>query len=259
MTQPGTELADLLADRSIACRRGLPPLSSVTELTSWIDERGVVLVSGKSALPNAAEAIAGRAIGGSWWGDPEGSLIYRLLNELEDRAGDYLDLVLVEGKRTLIAPHLTPIVRAVASDPERRRRATDALKEPARPLLGLLAGGRTVRSDDQAHSGTAERTARAALEARLLARSTSVHTMSGHHASVLEAYGEHAVNEQRATGGLRELLEASLASAVVAEQGEVDKWFRFVEPDRGARSAAIEALGTRQIRANGRIWLTLDN
>jgi hypothetical protein len=229
----------------------------MTELTRWIDERGVVLVSGKSALPNAAEAIAGRAIQGSWWGDPEGSLIYRLLNELEDGATDYLDIVLVEGKRTLIAPHLTPIVHTVASDPDRRRRATDALREPARQLLAVLADGRTVRSDDPVHGGKGERTTRTALEAALLARSTSVHTMSGHHASVLEAYGVQRAGRKRATGGLQELLGAALMSAVVAEQGEVEKWFRFIEPDPATRSAAIASLGAHQIRAEGRLWLTL--
>jgi hypothetical protein len=231
-------------------------MTSVTELATWLDEHHIALVSGKSAIGNAAEAIAGRPIDGSWWGDPLGQVIYRMLNELEDDFRRYLDVVLAEGKRTLVSPRLAPVVLAIAGDPERRRRVTDNLKAPARRLLEIVAGGQIVRSDAPEHAGKVGRSARAALEAGLLARSTSVHTVSGHHASLLESYGD----EPPVAGqpGLGELTRAALGASVVAEQAEVEKWFRFVEPDRERRAAAVTQLDAREIHAGGRVWLTLE-
>jgi hypothetical protein len=246
-----------MAVRTSACRRGADPMTSMTELVDWIDGRQMALVSGKSALPNAAEAIAGRPIEGSWWADPQGSLIFRLLSELEDDAPHYLDVALLEGKRTLVSPRLATLVSVVASDPERRLRVADTLKEPARKLLEVLADGRTVRSDDPGHGGKLARSARTALEAGLLARSTSVHTVSGHHASSLEGYGQHPPEQAPPGGGLRRLLDTALRAAVVAEKAEVEKWFRFVEPDRLLRSSAVTELGAHEIHVGGRIWLTL--
>jgi len=256
-TDAERQLERLIAVRATACRSGAAPMSSMTELVDWINDRRIVLVSGKSAIPNAAEAIAGRAIEGSWWGDPQGSLIFRLLSELEEEAPHYLDVPLVEGKHTLVSPRLAPVVSALASDPERRRRVVDTLKAPARELFEVLADGRTVRSDDGGHGGKVARSTRTALESGLLARSTSVHTVSGHHAAVLEGYGQHPPEGAPPAGRLRELLETGLRSAVVAEKGGVEKWFRFVEPDRLRRSCAVSELGADEIHAAGRVWLTL--
>jgi hypothetical protein len=234
-------------------------MTSVSELERWIDGRDIALVSGRSAIGNAAEAIAGRPIDGSWWGDPLGSVIFRLLNELEDGDGQYLDIVLAEGKRTLVSQRIAPVVLAVASDPERRRRVAGTLKEPAQRLLEVLADGGVVRSDDPGSAGTGGRNARTALEAALLARSTSVHTVSGHHASVLESYGLSSPSAPEVRDGLRELLEVALRAAVVAERAEAEKWFRFVEPDPLRRAAAVAALGASEIHAAGREWLTLED
>lgn len=256
MSDPATQLEQLFALRETAHRRGAPAMSSVSELAGWIDERRIALVSGRSALPNAAEAIAGRPIVGSWWGDPDGSLIFRLLTELEDDAPEYLDVALVDGKRTLVPPQLAPVVLRVASDADRRHRVAAGLKEPARRLLEHLAGGRTVRTDEPAHAGKVGRSARAALEAGLLASSTSVHTSSGHHASLLETYGEPSLGEPQ-PGDLAALMGAALEAAVVAERKEVEKWFRYVEPDRARRTATTDELGASEIRTDGRIWLTL--
>jgi hypothetical protein len=233
-------------------------MSSLNELIAWIDDRHIALVSGTSALPNAAEAIVGRRIEGSWWGDPLGSLIFRLLSELEDDAPQYLDVALVEGKRTLVSPPLTPSVLAVASDPDRRHRVAATLKQPARRLLEVLADGRTARSGDPALVGSVGRNARTALEAGLLARSTSVHTASGHHASLVETFGEPSLGRDQPAGDLGALVQAALEAAVVAERGEVERWFRFVEPDRERRALATDGLGAREIRTGGRVWLTLD-
>jgi hypothetical protein len=263
-TDAGADLAGLFAARTKAHRLdATAPMSSVGELEEWLDDRGIVLVGGRSALPNAVEAIAGGPIDGSWWGHPEGSRIYRLLNELEEGSAGFIELALAEAKRTVIAPRLVPTVRALAGDPGRRARVLDNLKAPARKLYEALGDGGVVRSDDaelrSELGGNGLRAARMALESGLLARSTSLHTASGHHASVLESYGDRSTaedgTEDWASAGLTQLLAVALGAAVVADRREVEKWFRFVEPDRERLAVAISQLDARSIDDAGHLWL----
>ncbi|HKH88180.1 MAG TPA: hypothetical protein VKA05_05120 [Acidimicrobiales bacterium] len=258
----GEQLDRLLAVRATAHRIGAPSLTSVAELEAWIEDRSMALVSGRSAVPSASEAIVGRAIEGSWWGDPEGSLIYGLLTAIESTTPPIADLVLVDGKRTLVSSRLLPIVQALAADAERRRRVIAGLKAPARRVLDLLGDERAIRAEDTSLSAAEFRKARGALESGLLARSTSVHTESGHHASLLEGSGSGSDSGEGAApaGGeaaLRSLLESALWSAVVASRREMEKWFRFVEPDAVRRRAAIDELGARPVDGPGGVWLTL--
>ncbi|MGO8877525.1 MAG: hypothetical protein ACLQNG_17415 [Acidimicrobiales bacterium] len=255
---PSEELERLLDARTTAHRLAASPMSSLGELEDWLAGLRIALVSGRSALPSAAEAIAGCPIEGSWWGHPEGSRIYRLLNELEGGASGYADLALVEGKRTLLAASLLPVAAALAADAGRRRRVIEGLRAPARRLLDALASGRVVRSDDHDDLGKDARSARRALEAGLLARSRSIHTASGRHVSLLEPYGDDGSPGAATVAAepLSELLAAGLSACVVAERREIDGWFRFVEPDAKRRSDALDHLATRTLARDGRIWLT---
>jgi hypothetical protein len=262
MSNSGAELESLFGIRMAAHHIGEPPMSSAEELGTWLTERELARVSGRTALPCVTEAIAGRTISGSWWGEPEGSLIFRLLTELEDNPNGYLDVALVEGKRTLISPRLAPVALAVTHDRDRRRRVVARLKAPARRLLDVLVAGEVVRSDDPRFGHTDFRAARVALEAGLLARSTSVHTPSGRHVSVLEYSGDGMTATDSGgtvlgAGWLDELLRAALAASVVAEQREVARWFRLVEPDDSLRSAAIGRMRARRIVAGGKTWLSV--
>jgi hypothetical protein len=261
-SDPGAKLESLFSRRMHAHRIGEPPIASLSELETWLTERELVRVSGRSALPSAVEAIAGRTISGSWWGQPEGSLIFRLLTELEEGPGAYPDVALVEGKRTLVSPRLARVVLAVTNDRERRQRVVAQLKEPARRLLEVLAAGEVVRSDDPRVRRKDLRAARVALEAGLLARSISVHTSTGRHVSLLEYAGDETATPDSGSsaataGALDELLGAALASAVVAEQQEVDRWFRFVEPDDCLRAAAVGRMQARRTLVGGKIWLSV--
>jgi hypothetical protein len=261
-SQPEGELELLFNLRMKAHRIGEPPMGSSTELAQWLAERELARVSGRSALPSAAEAIAGRTIAGSWWGEPEGSLIFRLLTELEDAPSAPSDVALLEGKRTLVSPRLAPTVLAVTRDRGRRQRVIAQLTEPARRLLEVLAAGKVVRSDEPELGGKDLRAARVALEAGLLATSTSVHTASGRHVSLIEYAGDEPTSAD--SGGpavaavpLDELFRAALRAAVVAEEREVERWFRFVEPDESLRAAAVARLEARRIVAGGKTWLSL--
>jgi hypothetical protein len=255
------ELGRLLSVRTTAHRLDAgAPMTSVGQLQEWLGVRGMALVSGKSAVPNAAEAIAGCQIEGSWWGHPEGSRIYRILNELEDGESGIDELALVEGKRTLLEGRLMPIVLAVACDRDRRRRVIEGLRDPARKLFSAITAGSVVRSDDPGSRGNVWRSARVALESGLLARSTSEHTAAGHHVSLLQEYGGKApvtaVPAAATTSGLAELFASALGSAVVARRTEVEKWFRLVEPDPQLRSDALSRIACRTIAVDGRAWLT---
>ncbi|MGD0595689.1 MAG: hypothetical protein ABSB54_18620 [Acidimicrobiales bacterium] len=256
------ELERLLAARTTAHRLdAAAPMRSVVELEAWLEDRGLALVSARSAVPNATEAIVGGPIEGSWWGHREGSRIYRLLSALQQGDAGFIDLALVDGKRTLISPRLFPVAQALAADLGRRSRVIDGLNDRARGLLAALDDGRVVRSDDSELSGKAGRAARMALESGLLARSVSIHTASGRHASLLERYGDPVVGVEvgaaSAAAGLPALLAAALRAAVVAQQQDVEKWLRFVEPDRRLRSQATGQLSARTIKAGSRTWLTL--
>ncbi|HXY43397.1 MAG TPA: hypothetical protein VEH29_04360 [Acidimicrobiales bacterium] len=118
-----------------------------------------------------------------------------------------------------------------------------------------------MRSDHPEFVGKDRRAARIALEPGMLARSISFHTASGRHESILEPYGGAPASPgSHACAGLdalTALLGACLASAVVAPRDEVEKWLRFVEPDRRVRAGAAERLPARAIEVEGRAWLTL--
>jgi hypothetical protein len=257
------DLEHLLAERAEAYRLGSAPISELSVLETWLEERGLALASGQSALPSAAEAIAGGPIAGSWWGHAEGPRIYRLLGELEAQSSGLIELSLVEGKRTLLSSRLTPLLEVVAADPGRRERVVAGLRPPARELLEHLDPRTALRSDDASFAtwdNKSWRAARNALEAGLLARSSSIHTESGRHVSVLEAYPPPSSRRPRTarqtSSGLGELLAAALDACIVARQSEVVRWLRFVEPDRGRRSAALDGIGARPLVVAGQLWLT---
>jgi len=74
--------------------------SSMEEL-DWVREQGVVMQSARGPVPSLAERIAGGPIRGSWWAQPSGQEIYRVLNEVR-ASPDVLATRLINGKVTLI-------------------------------------------------------------------------------------------------------------------------------------------------------------
>ena len=47
------------------------------EALAFVEHHAIVLQAARGPLPNLAEAIAGGAIRGSWWGHPKGKEIFR--------------------------------------------------------------------------------------------------------------------------------------------------------------------------------------
>jgi hypothetical protein len=70
-------------------------------------EHGMLLQSARGPIPNVAELVAGEPIKGSWWGHPQGHLIFNVLGSL-DGSPDVVRLRLVNGKITLVHRRLWP-------------------------------------------------------------------------------------------------------------------------------------------------------
>ena len=122
---------------------------------------------------------------GSWWGHPQGKLIYETLEQVGETVA-WAKLVL--GKDTLVHRRLWPALVAAAQSGQDWQ--TRGLKPDAKRLLLRIRRGRRVRTDE-APAGTGRKLGVIAteLERRLLARGASEHTPSGHHARFLETWG----------------------------------------------------------------------
>ena len=114
--------------------------------------------------------IAGE-VRGSWWGHPQGSLIYSIATALEE-SPEVLGAKLVRGKVTFVHSALWPKLLRVVLDPEWRRGAERALPTAARQLLAEVEREGTLRLQGRAP-------ARLELEKRGLVLATSEHTASG--------------------------------------------------------------------------------
>ena len=90
------------------------------EALAFVRTRGVVLVAGKGPVPRLVEAIAGESIAGSWWGHPQGKLIFATLRSVV-ASSDVLVCRLVDGKITLVHRRVWPaLVRLAARFPRER-------------------------------------------------------------------------------------------------------------------------------------------
>lgn len=80
---------------------------------AFISEHGVVLVSARGAIPCLTQAIVGEPIKGSWWGHPQGKLIFSLLEAVTE-SGQVLVCRLVDGKLTMVHRRLWPALASIA-------------------------------------------------------------------------------------------------------------------------------------------------
>ena len=84
------------------------------EALAFVERHGIVLQAARGPLPNLAEAIAGSAISGSWWGHPKGKEIFRAVKTI-GASPDVLVCKLVEGKITYVHRRLWPALIKLAS------------------------------------------------------------------------------------------------------------------------------------------------
>jgi len=83
------------------------------EAIAFVRKHGVVLASGKGAVPRLTEAIVGRPIKGSWWAHPKSHRIFAILQAVTD-SKEILVCRLVDGKVTLVHRRLWPALVRVA-------------------------------------------------------------------------------------------------------------------------------------------------
>lgn len=77
------------------------------EAVAFVERHGIVLQAARGPVPNLAEAIAGGAIRGSWWGHPKGREIFRAATAVCS-SPDVLVCKLVDGKVTYVHRRVWP-------------------------------------------------------------------------------------------------------------------------------------------------------
>jgi hypothetical protein len=221
-------IAELEARRDREHRITGTPMRNVRQLRSWVRDRRIVLMTGKAAVPNMADAIAGRVLRGSWMANPEVHLIYRLISRLEG----FVSAPLVLGKSTTLDPSLTDAFYSVAADPRRQAAARSELSRDAARLLELLDGRPEVRMDAINMPTKQSRKARLELEREFLVHSYDIHTERGSHSSVIAPWESSELAQQHANRPLLPadeaadvLTDAAVRSAVLAPEREVHRWF----------------------------------
>lgn len=220
----------------------------------------MVMSTGHSGLPVLAEAIAGRAIAGSWMASPEVYLIHKVLGSV--RKYDVVASPLILGKETLFVPALGPAVERIASDPERIKKARKNLPPLARRLLEAVEAEGQVRMDRWGVPIARARPARVLLERALLVAGAEMHTEGGYHTSILRPWRAGAIAQRfarRATAlsfeeACAALLRASVRSAVVAPEREVRRWFVF---GAEALEALVARRGLRRFTVRRRVWISV--
>src|ERR1700704_3942153 len=90
-------------------------VSSPEGALAFVDEHGVVLESGRGPVPSLAEAIAGKAIRGTWWKHPKGRAIFRATRAVRD-FDDVLVCRLLGGKITYVHRRLWPALVRLAEE-----------------------------------------------------------------------------------------------------------------------------------------------
>lgn len=124
----------------IARRAGrVKRVRTARQALAFLRRNGVLLVSGRGAVPTLVEYIAGEPIRGSWWGHPASAAIFRVLNAVA-ASPDVRMLRLVQGKVTLVHRNIWPaLVRLAKHFP---REALDAVTQEHTPA----GKHRTVRA-----------------------------------------------------------------------------------------------------------------
>jgi hypothetical protein len=80
---------------------------------AFVERNGIVLMSAHGPVPTLADAIAGEAVRGSWWGHPKAHQIFHVFGAVSD-SDQVVKCRLVAGKVTLIHRRLWPAIARLA-------------------------------------------------------------------------------------------------------------------------------------------------
>ncbi|MDP1821727.1 MAG: hypothetical protein Q8L48_00725 [Archangium sp.] len=152
----------------------------------------VTLAARVEGVPCFVEAVVGEPVRGSWWGHPQGKLIFALAEGLED-AREVLTLKLLDGKTTFVHRALWPALLAVVLDEGWRSARGQRLSAGARSLWKKV--------ELASRRGEAPEPVKE-LEASLLVHVASEHTEQGRHEKRLTSWGHWAKAQQVSPGKL---------------------------------------------------------
>lgn len=158
---------------------------------AMLRERRLVTLVPAGDVPSIVQAVCGGPVRGSWWAHPQGHLIYAIASALED-APEVLAVKLIDGKVTFVHRSLWPALLRFATDRRRRNALVAALRQPERRLLAEVERRGELHFAERPPPA---KSTKAALERRWLCISTSEHTASGRHATVLRSWRHWADSE----------------------------------------------------------------
>jgi hypothetical protein len=221
-------------------------LKSTNRALAMLRGSGVMTLVPAGHVPSLVQEVCGGPVQGSWWAHPQGHLIYAIASALEDSPG-VLGLKLLDGKMTFVHRSLWPALVRFATDRHRR----DALIATLRPQESRLLA--EVERRGELHFGDGAPTAasiKTALERRWLCISTSEHTASGRHATVLRSW-RHWVDPELLRAA-RTLTFEGARHRLVAACGELGDADVATEAARSGRRGS----GKRTLTTEGRTSAT---
>ena len=158
-------------------------LSTPAQALAWIRRAGIATAAAHvEGVPCFVEAITGERIKGSWWGHPQGKLIF-MLGESLDGAAEVMSLKLLDGKETFVHAALWPSLLAVVLDDKWRLARWKTLNPITKALW--------LKVEVASRRGGPPATVKA-LEESLLVHCASEHTETGRHEKRMTAWSQWA-------------------------------------------------------------------
>lgn len=159
-----------------------------TAIITALEQLGLLFLSDPKRQ-NAIQILTGEFPRGSWWSHPDANAIYAILQTVEQHP-DVLMAKLLSGKVTLIHRGLWPALLAVvnAREPWQMEGLSPGASTALVTLEAQPSSPQSSPAEAEAEAEPIGRTVTKELEARLLARSESVHTAVGKHVTKLEAW-----------------------------------------------------------------------
>jgi hypothetical protein len=164
------------------------------ELRNTLEKVGILMLTDRF-LPSLTTIVAGEAVKGSWWGHPNGNLMYNLSNELLD-SPDILAIKFINKKITFIPKSQWSAIVTIGNSQASWQMI--GLSAEDKKLLQLVKSEGSIRADDPRLKKSATELGKTAskLEERMLVISESVHTTSGKHIRILKSW-DHVIRSRK--------------------------------------------------------------
>lgn len=200
-------------------------MSDCNDVQRAIAKHGLLLLQDKTAL-DVVSILSGEKLSTSWWSHAAGQKIFACLERLDDDA-DVLTTRLVAGKITYIHRRLWPAFLAIALSQETWQ--TNSLSADALRLFDSVKNSSTRASGKPARE----------LQERLLVHAQQVHTESGRHETLLDAWPR--VQKVRGTVAAPDVdaARAAIEAVVTRIDGSTASlpWHRFGSTKRSKRTS----------------------